>query len=43
MYINGQMGAVQGRVAVYKWPPRSLLVRAPWDTVEHRPLYGTSV
>ncbi|CAI9612474.1 unnamed protein product [Staurois parvus] len=30
MYINGRTGAVQGRVAIYKRPPRPLLVCAPW-------------
>ncbi|CAI9572723.1 unnamed protein product, partial [Staurois parvus] len=35
--------AVQGRVAVYKRPPRTLLVRAPPDTVKHRSSDGTSV
>ncbi|CAI9580486.1 unnamed protein product [Staurois parvus] len=43
MYINGRTVAVQGQVAVYKWPPCPLLVRASWDTVEHRSSYGTSV
>ncbi|CAI9570004.1 unnamed protein product [Staurois parvus] len=28
MYINGQMGAVQGQVAVYKQPPHSLGARS---------------
>ncbi|CAI9581808.1 unnamed protein product [Staurois parvus] len=31
MYINGQTGAVQGRVGIYKRPPHPLLVRAPWE------------
>ncbi|CAI9563602.1 unnamed protein product [Staurois parvus] len=31
MYINSRTGAVQGRVAVYKRPPRPLLVGAPWE------------
>ncbi|CAI9576885.1 unnamed protein product [Staurois parvus] len=55
MYINGRTVAVQGRVAIYKWPPRPLLVRPPWEcaaprsgarcvhTVEHKLSYGTSV
>ncbi|CAI9549892.1 unnamed protein product [Staurois parvus] len=38
MYINGQMGAVQGWVAIYKQPLCPLLVLAPcvlqtqWNT-----------
>ncbi|CAI9553700.1 unnamed protein product [Staurois parvus] len=31
MYINGRTVAVQGRVAIYKRPPRILLVHAPWE------------
>ncbi|CAI9573832.1 unnamed protein product [Staurois parvus] len=41
MYINGQTGAVQGRVAIYKCPP--CLCALPPRSVEHRSLYGTSV
>ncbi|CAI9602831.1 unnamed protein product, partial [Staurois parvus] len=35
--------ALQGRVAVYKRPPRTLLVRDSRDTVQHRSSDGTSV
>ncbi|CAI9563287.1 unnamed protein product [Staurois parvus] len=31
MYINSWIGAVQGRVAVYKQPLCPLLVCAPWE------------
>ncbi|CAI9585863.1 unnamed protein product [Staurois parvus] len=31
MYINGWTGAVQEWVAVYKCPPASLPVCAPWE------------
>ncbi|CAI9570648.1 unnamed protein product [Staurois parvus] len=30
------MVAVQGRVAIYKLPPRTLLVRAPWERAAPR-------
>ncbi|CAI9593350.1 unnamed protein product, partial [Staurois parvus] len=36
MYINGRMGAVHERVAVYKRPPHSLPVRAPWERAAMR-------
>ncbi|CAI9537883.1 unnamed protein product [Staurois parvus] len=31
MFIKGQMGAVQERVAIYKQPPHSLSVHALWE------------
>ncbi|CAI9590893.1 unnamed protein product [Staurois parvus] len=36
MYINGQTGAVQEWVAVYKRPPRCLLVRTLWECAAPR-------
>ncbi|CAI9551466.1 unnamed protein product [Staurois parvus] len=36
MYVNGQTVAVQGRVAVYKWRPRPLLVRTPRECAAPR-------
>ncbi|CAI9538630.1 unnamed protein product [Staurois parvus] len=32
MYINSRMGAVQGRVAVYKCPPAPCLCSLPGST-----------